>query len=378
MECVMRVLHILNDVTDRGNGIVNLAVDLSVEQARQGFVVAVASAGGGYQPLLQRMGVLHLTLDQSRNPVQILCALRTFRRQLLDFRPDIVHAHMRTGLLLAYFWSHFQRYVLVSHVHNVHDRESVVMGLAHRVIAVSRSVADSMTEMGIPKEKLRVVLNRTLGSPRQLPLDQIEPVRIARPSIVTVGGMTTRKGIEELIAAFNIVGREFTGAHLYLVGDGAERQRFEELALKSPHYNRIHFERFQKAPQAYMLSADVFVLASRRESFGLVLTEARAAGCAIVATDVDGIAEALDGGRAGILIPSQDPQAIAKALSHLLISEEERAYWQRSALGGIDEYCISRMALEVSDVYFEILQGKKWHRVSDTAWFQGRVRSADE
>lgn len=364
----MRVLHILNDVTDRGNGIVNSAVDLAIEQARQGLIVAVVSAGGGYEPLLQRMGVLHFTLDQSRRPMQICRALMSFRRQLLEFRPDVVHAHMRTGMLLASLWSHFQRFVLVGHVHNVHDRESVVMGLAQRVIAVSHSVADSMAAGGIPKAKLRVVLNRTLGNQRQPRLEEIEPALLSRPSIVTVGGMTSRKGIEELIAAFRAVGSRFPSAHLYLVGDGAERRRFEELARLSPHADRIHFEGFQAAPQAYMLSADVFVLASRRESFGLVLTEARAAGCAIVATDVDGIAEALDEGRAGILVPPQDPDAIANAIGRLLASKEERAYLQGCALRGIDEYCVRRMALEVRDVYLELVEEKKWRTLSDAAW----------
>jgi len=374
----MRVLHILNDVTDRGNGIVNLAVDLAIEQAQQGFDVAVASAGGGYQSLLQRMGVNHFTLDQSRRPLQLLRALLTLRRQLLEFNPDLVHAHMRTGVLLAFFWSHFHRFALVSHVHNVHDRESIVMGLAQRVIAVSRSVANSMTAGGIPRWKLRVVLNRTLGNQRQPPVDQIEPAQMSRPSIVTVCGMTARKGIEELITSFNVIGRDFPSAHLYLVGDGADRERFEALALQSPHNGRIHFERFQKEPQTYMLSADVFVLASRRESFGLVLTEARAAGCAIVATDVDGIAEALDDGRAGILISPQDSNAIAQAVGHLLSSDEERSYWRRCALRGIDEYRTCRMALEVSDVYFDLLQEKRWRITSDAAWLQSRARSADE
>ena len=104
----MRVLHILNDVSDRGNGIVNAAVGLALEQARQGYTVAVASACGGYQPLLSRAGVLHLALDQSRRPLSILRAARRFHKQLLTFRPDIVHAHMRTGLVLAWFWGHFK------------------------------------------------------------------------------------------------------------------------------------------------------------------------------------------------------------------------------------------------------------------------------
>ena len=109
----MRVLHIVNDVTDRGNGIVNTAVDLAMEQVQQGLEIALVSAGGAYQPLLEQGGVMHLALDQARNPAQALRAIRLFHRQLLYFRPDVLHAHMRTGLLLAWllrpfidmFWS---------------------------------------------------------------------------------------------------------------------------------------------------------------------------------------------------------------------------------------------------------------------------------
>lgn len=42
----MRIVHIMNDITDLGNGIVNTAVDLAIEQARQGHIVAIVSAGG--------------------------------------------------------------------------------------------------------------------------------------------------------------------------------------------------------------------------------------------------------------------------------------------------------------------------------------------
>jgi glycosyltransferase involved in cell wall biosynthesis len=238
----MRVLHILNDVTDRGNGIVNAAVALAVEQARQGNSVAVASRGGGYEPLLSRNGVSHLTLDQSRKPLGILRAALLFRKQLLGFRPDIVHAHMMTGLLLAWFWRRFHRFALAGHVHNVYETKSTIMGLADFVIAVSESVEATMAARGIPRRKLRVVLNRTLNSALQPRLEEIEPAVLARPAIVTVCGMNRRKGIEELLAAFDRVASEFPGAHLYLVGDGPERGRFELLARRSSHSGRIHFE----------------------------------------------------------------------------------------------------------------------------------------
>jgi glycosyltransferase involved in cell wall biosynthesis len=369
----MRVMHILNDVTDRGNGIVNVAVDLAMEQARQGHAVAVASAGGGFQRLLESAGVLHFTLDQSRRPAKMLRAVMLFRRQAAAFQPDVVHAHMRTGLLLAKFWRHFMPYVLVGHVHNVHDRESLMMRLADGVIAVSHSVASTMAHRGIPKRKLRVVLNRTLNSLRQPRLDKIQPAGLRRPSVVTVCGMNQRKGVEELIAAFNEAGRKFPAAHLYLVGDGPERRRFEQLAETSALRARIHFEGFQAVPQAYMLSTDVFVLAARRESFGLVLIEARAAGCAIVATNADGIGEALDDGAAGILVEPRNASALAQAICRLLRSEAERREWQRRARAGIEKFCIDRMAREVTGVYAELI--RKRSNAAQIGNFVGRRRS---
>lgn len=357
----MRVLHILNDVTDRGNGIVNTAVDLALEQVRRGIEVAVASAGGAYQTLLEQAGVAHFTLDQARHPVRMLEAVRSLRRQVRGFKPDVVHAHMRTGLILAWLLKPFHRYVLVGHVHNVHDRESVMMGLADRVIVVSESVAGSMAKQGIPERKIRVVLNRTLGSRRVPALETIRPAALARPSIVTVCGMSRRKGVDALIRAFETIEADLPRAHLYLVGDGPDRQAFELLAKQTRCADRIHFEGYQSRPQAYMLSADVFVLASRRESFGLVLIEAREAGCAVVATEVDGVAEALDGGRAGLLVPQNDVKELAAALRRILSDPAEQANWQSKAKEGVDAFSIDRMTSEITKVYEETLRERRTH-----------------
>lgn len=355
----MRVLHLLNDVTDRGNGIVNAAVDLAIAQVQLGYDVAVASAGGGYVPLLTSRGVRHLTLDQPRRLRQVPWAIETIRRHLRDFEPDAVHAHMRTGLLLAWALKWSFPFSLVGHVHNVHDRESILMGLADRVIAVSESVGASMSRQLIPKRKIRVVLNRTLGSSRVPPLRELRAATLMRPAIVTVCGMSTRKGIEELLRAFELIGSEIRDAHLYLVGDGPERERFENLARRSQFQERIHFEGYQCVPQGYMLSADVFVLASRRESFGLVLIEAREAGCAIVATNVDGISEALDGGNAGVLVRTNDDAALADAIRRILCDKALREQLQRKAMEGLSRFRVDRMALEMQDVYDEVVATRK-------------------
>jgi glycosyltransferase involved in cell wall biosynthesis len=363
----MRILHILNDVTDRGNGIVNTAVDLAMEQSRQGEIVAMATAGGEYEPLLRNHDVLHLKLDQSRRPVQMMRAVMELRRQIRWFCPDIIHAHMRTGLLLGRFWAGIYGIPLVAHLHNVHDRESRLMGMATRVIAVSRSVAETAERWGFARDRIRVILNRTLGTPRLPSLHDLTPAQLAYPAIVAVGGLSHRKGIAELISAFEIAAEKYPQANLYLVGDGPERSLFEQQANMSQWREHIHFEGFQPAPQRYMMSADVFVLPSRRESFGLVLIEAREAGCAIVASDIDGVCEALDGGRSGILVPPQNVPALAEALLKLLASPGERLAWQQRAQQGIDAFRVETMAREVRGVYAELVDVPTTHELADAA-----------
>ncbi len=215
----MRILHITNHIEKIGNGIVNVAVDLVCSQAKNGHHVAVASAGGEYETLLANCGIRHYLFDQSRTPLNIVKAAWRYREIIQRFQPDIVHAHMMTGVVLAGMLRNTGNYKLVSTVHNEFQRSAVLMGLADRVIVVSNAVGNSMIKRGIPLRKLRVVANGTLGSPRHKSIQEYQPLPLQRPAITTVAGMYTRKGIGELIAAFGKIAQEFPQAHLYLVGD---------------------------------------------------------------------------------------------------------------------------------------------------------------
>ena len=177
------------------------------------------------------------------------------------------------------------------------------------------------------------------------------PLPLPLVAIVTVAGMNVRKGISELITAFAQVATQHTEAHLHLVGDGPDRARFEREAAATTASARIHFHGFQRDPTPYLRAADLFVLASRRESFPIVIGEARAAGCAIVATAVDGVPESLDEGQAGLLVPSQDPAALASALDRLLGDAAERARWATAAGVGLDRFRVGRMVDETVALY---------------------------
>lgn len=351
----MRILHILNSLTNKGNGIVNVTVDLAAEQVKNGHTVLVIAGAGEYATMLPELGVEYFFLDQRLSGLSLLKALRTFYWRIKAFQPDVVHAHMRTSLILAWICTRFPRYPLIAHLHNVHDPESAVMRIADRVIAVSQSVSNTMAR-SIPSEKLRVVLNGPLQSARTAPFATIPPRTLLNPAITTVAGLNHRKGIADLLEAFDLIILSVPNAQLYLVGDGPERGLFEAQAKKSLYFNQIHFEGWQGEPQGYLVMTDVFVLASRRDSLGLVLLEAREAGCAIVATNVDGIPEALDGGAAGILVSPKNPIMLANAIIDLLLNPELKKMWQQNAIKGIENFTCARMAKNIQKVYIELIQ----------------------
>jgi glycosyltransferase involved in cell wall biosynthesis len=352
----MRILHISNHVQEIGNGIVNVAVDLACMQAKHGHDVAVASSGGEFETLLKCYGIRHFHLDQSRKPLKIIKAVWQYRKIVDEFKPDIVHVHMMTGAVLAATLRFGYKYGLIATVHNEFQRSAVLMGFGDRVIVVSQAVGESMARRGIPKEKMRVVSNGTLGSPRQRSIKEYQPLPLHHPAITTVSGMYRRKGIGELIDAFAEIAADFPDAHLYLVGNGPDRESLEEQAQKTPVASRIHFEGFQPEPKRYLLATDIFVLVSHKDSSPLVIPEAREAGCAIIGSEIDGIPEALDGGKAGILVPVKDSHTLAETLKQLLSNPDKLQWWRNQASENLERLSAERVHKETLEVYKELSQ----------------------
>jgi glycosyltransferase involved in cell wall biosynthesis len=347
----LRILHLLNTVRETGNGIINTAMDLAWGQARLGHEVHVASAGGEFEGRLAAWGVTHHAVDQHRRPLTLFRATRRLRALIAERRIDVIHAHMMTGIVLARAVRRGREPLLVGHVHNVYQRSARLMGLADITLCCGTAVAATMRAQGVRAERLRVVLNGPIGSPRLPDPRSVTPAAIERPAIVTVAGMNVRKGIAELIAAFEQLSPRGSAPHLHLVGDGPDRAAFEAQASRGPAAARIHFHGFRRDPSPFLRAADLFVLASRRESFPIVIGEARAMGCAIVATAVDGVPESLDDGAAGVLVPSGDVAALAAAMGRLLDDEAERARWGAASARGVERFRVERMVDEVIALY---------------------------
>ncbi|WP_432505516.1 glycosyltransferase family 4 protein [Kineococcus arenarius] len=352
----MRILHLLNDVVDLGNGINNSTVDLACAQRELGHDVHVASAGGAQVAVLEAEGVVHHTIDQERAPASIARASAALLRLVRRLGPDVVHVHNLTGAVLA--GARWPRpYALVATLHLEEKRGVAAMALADRVIAFHDSARLASLVPG-RQRRLDVIRQGILGGARsRMAVDELPEV--SHPAIVTVCGMYEHKGIFDLLDAFGEVLPDSPEAHIYFVGNGPDRERLERSSAAKPYADRVHVVGFQPRPAPWLRAADVFVLASRREVAALVLAEARNEGLAPVATTAGGIPTLVEDGVSGLLSPPGDVPALAANIRRMLLDQPLREELERRAVEGLEDLSIRRFACDVIALYREVLAGKR-------------------
>jgi glycosyltransferase involved in cell wall biosynthesis len=350
----MHIVHFLNH-SRKANGHVEVAVDLACEQARQGHEVTFLAGPGDFDDCLAANGVCFIRIADRMGPTRVLRTTLDVLPILRRIRPDIVHAHMVVSALAARAAQPFSRYALITTVHNSFDRQSSLMRVANRVIAVSSAVMQEMAGKGIPQAKLRVVRNGTINGSRR-PHWPEGKMELQRPAIVTVAGLHGRKGINTLIDAFVEVRQTGLDAHLYIVGAGPDRQQLEKQAGDSAFSRDIHFMGHLSDPRVVIAGADIFALASLHEPCGLALIEARQMGCACIASNVGGNPEILDFGDSGRLFAAGDSADLAAVFQSVLSSPETLQQMRQAAQSGWQNWTVERMARETVAIYEEAIE----------------------
>ena len=146
-----------------------------------------------------------------------------------------------------------------------------------------------------------------------------------RQGFVTVARLVPQKGIDVLIRALAQTSGAAQDWTLTLVGDGPEREALERQVLQAGLEEKVHFLGFRSDPQTSLLQAGVFVLPSRYEGMPNALLEAMAVGLAVVVTDASpGPLEVVEAGVSGLVVPSDEPAALADALDRLAAQPQLR------------------------------------------------------
>jgi glycosyltransferase involved in cell wall biosynthesis len=148
---------------------------------------------------------------------------------------------------------------------------------------------------------------------------------------------------------------------LLIAGGGSLRSSLEKMVDDLGLSTRVQFLGIRDDIADLMSAADVFVLSSVGEGFGLVVAEAMACECVVVATDSGGVREVL--GKAGFLVPSQDPDALADAiLAAISLPKPEAIELGRAARRRVVEtYSFDRAMEKWRDLYGRLLVGRGRH-----------------
>ena len=228
--------------------------------------------------------------------------------------------------------------------------------LADQVLAVSRDLAEDISSiLGFNKDAIGVL-------PNGLDLEAIESLAdepaafsvqkaASRPVLVAIGRLVPQKGFAVLLDAMAKVIRR-REAQLVVLGEGVLRKSLEKKAQELGISEYVLFPGFISNPYPVLKHADIFVLSSFYEGFGIVLLEAMACGTPVIATNCHwGPAELLKDGEAGMLVPPGDPELLADAVLKMLEDPEKAGEYADKASMAIQDYDIKNVA----DIFIEMV-----------------------
>lgn len=305
-----------------------------------------------------------------------LTAANTLARLVEEHHIEIVHAHYAiphaTSALLAREVSGGSFKVVTT----LHGTDVTLLGLepafAHTtkhavqesdaVTAVSRSLEqDTRRNLGI--ERPIHVVHNWVDTERFRPNpDPANRLKYAQPEeaiLLHVSNFRPVKRPQDVIRVFSAVARE-RPARLLMIGDGPARRECQELALELDLAGRVQFIDFTPAVERFMAVADVFLLPSEEESFGLVALEAMSCGVPVVASRAGGLPEVVVEGESGHLCPVGHTEAMAEAVLGILADPRRRAEMGRAARErAVQSFRPEHILPRYLEVYQSALEGEE-------------------
>lgn len=278
------------------------------------------------------LGAIEKTRGVLWNMAQRVAPTRALLAQIREFQPDTLLANGAYSFLACAFAAKLARVPVVWYEHNITLPNGWLLRRlirnARAIVVVSETIRKQFLNlMPDASAKMSVIYN---GVALQDFCTESVMAHMVKESfgwnqatrvVGTVSRMSPEKNVALFLNAAANITRSMPDVKFLVVGDGPERAQLQ---------TRFQDERVvftgQRADVPRLLQAmDVFVLSSNTEAFSLAIVEAMAARRAVVATDVGGVREALNGEECGRLIPPQDAEALADVVLELLRDQDTRS-----------------------------------------------------
>ena len=218
------------------------------------------------------------------------------------------------------------------------------------VIAVSESTKEALINLGVSKNRIRVI-------PNGVDTDFYKPMaKSPSPTILWVGRVKRYKRVEHVLLAFSLIEKQLPDAKLIIVGNGDYIENIKSLARKLGLKN-VLFPGFVGEAKKAMLMASSWVIVSSSlvEGWGMTITESAACGTPAVAYDVAGLRDSVINNETGLLVSDGNVKALAQNLLRVLQDEQLRIKLGNNALNRTKQFSWNKVAQEFSD-FIELYQ----------------------
>ncbi|MGB3947401.1 MAG: glycosyltransferase [Bacteroidia bacterium] len=287
-------------------------------------------------------------------------------------KPDVVFSFMSTVNLLAILSTiTFKNIKLYISVHNTTSVKQikiqkklsrfydflirVLYPLSDKIIAVSNGIKeDLIAKYNIAADKILVIYNPIdVGYIDKLKNDNLPSLfSDSIPTIINIGSLTEQKGQQYLIGALKIV-KQKINCRLVILGKGREQANLLSYAQKCAVEDSVIFSGFQANPYVFLNQADVFVLSSLWEGFGVVIVEAMACGVPVISTRCpSGPDEIITHEYDGLLVKVADETAIAQAIESVLSNKQFAETLKKNAVKKVEYFSAKEIMKEYESLFF--------------------------
>lgn len=330
----MKILYVITGLAL--GGAERIVVDLADQMSYRGHQVKIAYLVNDIKtrPQNQNIELIYIGLE---NLFVFPLAYIRLRKLIIKYAPNIIHTHMiHANIFTRLIRTTTPVAKLICTAHSSNEGGRLRM-LAYRL---THSLADITTNVSLEATQALIQKN---AAPKGGIIPLYNGINIKKfhfdPSIrkrqreilnlehhtlmlLAVGRLTHAKDYPNLLHAISLLSQKsMRSFKLFIAGDGELRAAIEQLIQKLELTQYVELLGVRTDIPALMNAADIFILSSQHEGFGLVVAEAMACNCFVVATDCGGVAEVM--GNTGSLVPPKNSQKLANALYEAMTLDKE-------------------------------------------------------
>lgn len=361
--------------------------EIAVRLDRWQYDIIVAAGPNGDWELLERLDKRGVKtkklpyLTRNINPLFDLAGIWQIYRLIKKEKPDFVYLHSSKagviGSIAAVVCRHWKSspkiiyriggwafnekisfikkwlYILTERLTALLKDVVIVNSEADKKSAIARKIC--------PERKIKVIYNGIDADGINF-LDKNDAKRILSEEFSFVGNSDSKilvgtianfyanKGLIYLIEAARVLNND--NLMFIVIGDGAERQKLEEMIKKYNLENRFFLSGNMTDAVRYLKAFDLFVLPSVKEGMPWTILEAMAAGLSIIATKVGGVPEMIENNKSGILVEPQNPQELAEAIKKIVADDNLRKFLGDNAFSVVKEkFSLTEMMRKTEELF---------------------------